>query len=287
MSKVWLITGAGSGFGIALAREAVTAGDVVIAAVRHPGSMDALVAAYPDQVDVVALDVTDLARVDDVVADVIARHGRIDVLVNNAGRTHVGALEETSDAELRSLFDVHVFGPAALIRAVLPHMRERHCGAIVQMSSMGGQMSGPGFGAYSATKFALEGMSEALHTEVATLGITILVVEPGSFRTRLFTAGTASDEIADYAATVGATRTMIQTSDGEQPGDPAKAASAIMAALAAEVTPLHLPLGADAVEAVLAHLNDVGEQVRAWESVARETAFVVPGHLAASAAPRS
>lgn len=164
----------------------------------------ALVAAHPDQVDAVALDVTDTAAIDRGVAEVAGRHGRIDVLVNNAGRTHVGSVEETGDEELRSLFDVHVFGPAALTRAVLPHMRARRSGAIVQLSSVGGQMSMAGFGAYSATKFALEGMSEALADEVRPLGIDVLIVEPGAFRTSLFgNRSVSTDGIADYTDTVG------------------------------------------------------------------------------------
>ncbi|MFJ6697160.1 oxidoreductase [Streptomyces sp. NPDC091272] len=273
MSKVWMITGANSGFGRAIAEAAVAAGDTVVAAARRTGTLDDLVAAHPGQVDAVRLDVTDIAGIDGLVADVIDRHGRIDVLVNNAGRTHVGAVEETTDAELRSLFEVHFYGPAALIRAVLPHMRERRSGAIVQLSSMGGQLSFAGFGAYSATKFALEGMSEALAAEVAPFGIKVLVVEPGAFRTGLFGGGAAgvSAEHPAYAETVGATRQMIASGDGTQPGDPAKAAWAIRLALDAEVTPLRLPLGGDAVDAVLSHAEAVRDEVRAWEKVGRDT----------------
>jgi NAD(P)-dependent dehydrogenase (short-subunit alcohol dehydrogenase family) len=271
MSKVWLITGANSGFGLALAEAAVAEGDVVVATARRPEALAGLVAAHPDQVEAVRLDVTDLAAIDAVVADVTARHGRIDVLVNNAGRTHVGAAEETTDAELRSLFEVHLFGPAALVRAVLPSMRRRRSGAIVQLSSMGGQMSFAGFSAYSATKFALEGMSEALLDEVAPLGIKVLVVEPGAFRTGLMGNRSVSAEIDDYAATVGRTRAMAEAGDGTQPGDPAKAAAVILAALAAENTPLHLPLGNDGVDAVLGHLDAVRAEVTAWEKAARDT----------------
>ncbi|MFD3522355.1 oxidoreductase [Streptomyces sp. NPDC058653] len=273
MSRVWLITGANSGFGRAITEAAVAAGDTVVAAARRTGTLDDLVARHPDQVEAVRLDVTDAAGIDTVVADVAARHGRIDVLVNNAGRTHVGALEETTDEELRSLFEVHVFGPAALTRAVLPHMRERRSGAIVQLSSMGGQMSFAGFSGYSATKFALEGMSEALAAEVAPLGIKVLVVEPGAFRTGLFGGRTMSAEIDAYAATVGPTRDMVRTEDGAQPGDPAKAAAAILTVLAAENTPLRLPLGPDAVDAVTGHLDGVRAEIEAWEKVARDTAF--------------
>ncbi|HEX5294481.1 MAG TPA: oxidoreductase [Streptosporangiaceae bacterium] len=271
MNRVWLITGASSGFGRAITEAAVAAGDVVAAVARNVTALDDLVAAHEGQVEAVRLDVTDTAAIDAAVQDIAARHGRIDVLVNNAGRSHVGAAEETTDTELRSLFDVHVFGPAALIRAVLPHMRARRSGAIVQLSSIGGQLSYAGFAAYSATKFAIEGMSEALADEVRPLGIKVLIVEPGAFRTALFDNITASPQIADYADTVGATRQMTQTGNGTQPGDPARAAAAILAALDADPVPLRLPLGDDAVDGILGHLDAVRAEVVTWEKVARDT----------------
>jgi NAD(P)-dependent dehydrogenase (short-subunit alcohol dehydrogenase family) len=270
MSRVWLITGASSGFGRAIA-EAAAAGDVVVATARQVTTLDALTAAHPGQVDALPLDVTDAPAIEATVADVIGRHGRIDVLVNNAGRTHVGAVEETTDADLRDLFEVHLFGPAALARAVLPHMRARGSGAIVQISSLGGQLSFAGFGAYSATKCALEGLSEALADEVGPLGIKVLIVEPGAFRTELFGKNSASAPIAAYDPTAGQTRRMIDSSAGRQPGDPAKAAKAIMTALDAEQTPLRLPLGDDAIDAILAHLDSVRAELTAWEKVGRDT----------------
>jgi NAD(P)-dependent dehydrogenase (short-subunit alcohol dehydrogenase family) len=271
MNRVWLITGASSGFGRAITEAAVAADDTVIATARNKEVLSDIAAAHPGQVEALALDVTDTAAIEAAVRDVIARHGRIDVLVNNAGRGHVGAAEETSEAELRSLFDVHVFGPAALTRAVLPYMRERRSGAIVQMSSMGGQLSFAGFSAYSGTKFALEGMSEALADEVRPLGIKVLIVEPGAFRTGLFGSTTGSGQIADYSATVGPTRQMIQVSDGRQPGDPAKAAAAIITAVDAPQTPLRLPLGDDAVDAISGHLDKVRAELATWEKIARDT----------------
>ena len=271
--KVWLVTGANSGFGRALVQEAVAAGDVVVAAVRSTESMRELVTEYPDQVDPVQLDVTDQARIAAVVEDLVSRHGRIDVLVNNAGRTHVGAVEETSDADLRSLFELHFFGPAALVRAALPHMRARRSGAIVQLSSMGGQMSFAGFSAYSATKFALEGLSEALADEASAFGIKVLIVEPGAFRTGLFNANSESDASDVYADSVGKTRAMIEAGHGTQAGDPAKAAAAIHRALNADQTPLRLPLGSDAFDAIAAHLDAVRDDLTSWEAVARDTAF--------------
>ncbi|WP_405869610.1 oxidoreductase [Streptomyces sp. NBC_00005] len=274
MNKVWLVTGASSGFGRAIAQAALAVGDVVVGAVRRPEALDDLVAAHPDQVEALRLDVTDTAAAEAAVRDVVARHGRIDVLVNNAGRTHVGAFEETTDAELRELFDLHVFGPVALTRAVLPHMRERRSGAVVQMSSMGGQMSFAGFSAYSGTKFALEGLSEGLADEVRDFGIKVLIVEPGSFRTSLFDssrAGVSAD--SGVYAKVSETRGAIAGGDGSQPGDPAKAAALVLAALDAEETPLHLPLGEDGVDAVLGKLDQVRTEIAAWEKRTRATAF--------------
>ena len=273
MSRVWLITGANSGFGRAFTEAAVAAGDVVVAAARRPETLADLVEAHPSQVEAARLDVTDLAAGRALVDDVVARHGRIDVLVNNAGRTHLGAAEETTEAELRDLFELHFFAPAELVRAVLPHMRGRRSGAIVQLSSMGGQLSFAGFSAYSATKFALEGLSEALADEVRPLGVKVLVVEPGAFRTTLFGNASASGEIEDYDATVGNTRRMVASADGTQPGDPAKAAAAVLAALDAEDTPLRLPLGGDAVDALLGHLDSVRTEIVAWEKTTRATDF--------------
>ncbi len=273
MNKVWLITGANSGFGRAFTEAAVAVGDIVVATARRPEALADLVAAHPDRVEALRLDVTDQAAGQAVIDDVIARHGRLDVLVNNAGRTHVGAVEETADDELRDLFDLHFFGPAALIRAALPHMRARRSGAIVQLSSMGGQLSFAGFGAYSATKFALEGLSEALADELRPLGIKVLIVEPGAFRTGLFGNASTSGQIDDYDSTSGETRRMVATGDGTQPGDPAKAAEAVIAALEAEHTPLRLPLGDDSVDALLAHLESVRTEIATWEKTARATAF--------------
>jgi NAD(P)-dependent dehydrogenase (short-subunit alcohol dehydrogenase family) len=273
-ARVWLVTGAGSGFGRAVTEAAVAAGDVVVATGRRPDALADLVTAHPDQVEALRLDVTDGTEAAAVVQDVERRYGRIDVLVNNAGRGQVGAAEETTDEELRALFELHVFGPAALVRAVLPGMRARGSGAIVQLSSFGGQVAYPGFSAYCATKFALEGYSEALAAEVAPLGIRVLVVEPGAFRTGFSGAGLVeSASLPAYEATVGPTRTMIKGIDGTQPGDPAKAAAAILAALDAGTTPLRLPLGDDAVDGILAHLDTVRASLREWEAVSRDTAF--------------
>ncbi|MDL4816102.1 oxidoreductase [Actinomadura opuntiae] len=273
--RVWLITGATSGFGRAIAEAALAAGDTVVAAARRPQALADLAERHPGRVTAVALDVTDQARIADVVADVLLWHGRIDVLVNNAGRGLVGAVEETTDRELRDLMDLHFFGPAALTRAVLPHMRARGSGAIVQMTSQGGRLSFPGVGGYSATKFALEGLSEALAGEVAPFGIKVMIVEPGAFRTSFAGGGALqmAAEMPEYADTVGQVRKGLPESDGKQPGDPAKAAAAILAALDADDTPLRLPLGSDAADAVAASLDGLQKEFGAWESLTRSTDF--------------
>ena len=273
-ARVWLITGASSGFGRALTEAAIAAGDVVVATARRPEALDDLVEAHPGQIEAVRFDVTAPGAAEVVVADVATRYGRIDVLVNNAGRGQVGAAEETTEAELRDLFELHVFAPAALVRAVLPGMRARRRGAIVQMSSLGGQVVYPGFSAYCATKFALEGYSEGLAAEVAPHGINVVIVEPGAFRTSFSGAALVeSAELAAYAETVGPTRAMIKGVDGTQPGDPAKAAAAILTALAADKPPLRLPLGDDSLDGILANLAAVESEARAWEEVSRSTAY--------------
>ena len=242
---------------------------------RRAGRLDDLIRDAPEgKAHALSLDLTDTEGIGRAVEEVLDRFGRIDVLVNNAGHGQVGAVEETTDEELRSIFEVHVFGPAALARAVLPAMRERRSGAIVQMSSFGGQVAYPGFGAYCATKFALEGFSEALAAEVAPMGVKVLIVEPGAFRTGFSGGGLVeSRAFPEYQATVGPTREMIKGIDGSQPGDPARAAGAILAALDAEDTPLRLPLGADAVEGIRAKLETVRHEIDEWSEVALATAF--------------
>jgi NAD(P)-dependent dehydrogenase (short-subunit alcohol dehydrogenase family) len=270
-TRVWLITGASSGFGRVIGEAAVARGDSVVAGARTTGGL-------PEGVHPVSLDVTDPEQRDAAVAETIERFGRVDVLVNNAGRTQVGAVEETTDEELRSLFDLHLFAPAALIRLVLPHMRRQGGGAIVQMSSVGGQVTAPGFGAYCATKFALEGLTETLHDEVAGFGIRTLIVEPGAFRTGLFRPGAAyeSDEMPEYADAVGPTRAYVRGNDGLQPGDPVKAAQAILTALDADEPPLRLVLGADAIGNIEQHLTGVSDELAAWRAVGEATALDEP-----------
>ena len=272
--RVWFITGASSGFGRALTALAVQRGDTVVAAGRRREPLRQLQEATQGGVDPVVVDVRDIAAAAAAIDDAIRRHGQIDILVNNAGHGQVGAVEETTDAELREIMDVHLHGPAALVRAVLPHMRERGSGAIIQMSSFGGQLSVAGFGAYSASKCALEGLSEALAEELAPFGIRVLIVEPGAFRTGFSGAPLqSSTELPAYAPTVGPTRRFIKGIDGTQAGDPAKAARAIMRALFAEQPPLRLVLGNDAVDALLGHLSSVRKELLAWEPLSRAVEF--------------
>ena len=272
-NRVWLITGASSGFGRALAEAALERGERVVATARDAGRLAAL--APDDHVCAVSVDITDPSQRDRAVRQALERFGRIDVLVNNAGRTQVGAVEETTDDELRSLFELHFFAPVALTRSVLPHMRAQGGGAIVQMSSVGGQTTAPGFGAYCATKFALEGLTQALQDEVAPFGIRTLIVEPGAFRTGLFRPDAAYQSVAmrEYAATVGPTRDYVTGNDGLQPGDPTKAAAAILAALDADQPPLRLALGADAINSIRARLDQLSDELQRWERIGRETAL--------------
>jgi NAD(P)-dependent dehydrogenase (short-subunit alcohol dehydrogenase family) len=271
--RVWLVTGASSGFGRAIAEAALARGDSVVATGRRTEELRDL--GGDPSVHVVRLDVTDAAQRESAVAAALDRFGRIDVLVNNAGRTQVGAVEETTDDELRMLFDLHFFGPAALTRLVLPTMRRQGGGAIVQMSSVGGQVTAPGFGAYCSTKFALEGLTETLRDEVQGFGIRTMIVEPGAFRTGLFRPGAAYESAAmpEYGQVVGPTRAYVRDNDGLQPGDPAKAAEAIVSALDADEPPLRLVLGADAIGNVRARLDRLAAELRAWEAVGRATAI--------------
>jgi NAD(P)-dependent dehydrogenase (short-subunit alcohol dehydrogenase family) len=273
MGRVWLITGASSGFGRSIAEAALAAGDDVVASARRPAALADLVSEHPDRVLALELDVTDAERIPAAVAEAVQWRGRLDVLVNNAGYALVGAVEENTDDELRGMLEVMFFGAAAVTRAVLPHMRDRGAGAIVQISSLGGQLSFAGYSAYSAAKFALEGLSEALADEVNPLGIKVLIVEPGAFRTSLQNGFARSTPLPAYEDTVGATARAAASSNGAQPGDPAKAAAAIIAALDADNTPLRLPLGSDAVDMLVAHSDRFRRELAAWEKVSRGTDF--------------
>ena len=274
--RTWLITGTSSGFGLAIAHAALAAGDRVVATARDPHTLEPLRHEAPDRIETVRLDVTDPDQIDDAVADALERFGRIDVLVNNAGYGSVGAVEELDIGELKVLHETMFFGPVRLTQAVLPLMRARRSGAIVQISSMGGQLAPPGFGAYCSAKFALEAMSEALAAEVEPLGIRVVIVEPGAFRTE-FGAGRmhrSQRAIDDYLPTVGPTRQAVDDMDGSQPGDPDRAADTILRVMNAQTAPLRLALGDDAVESIRAKHERLRADLDGWEELSRSTALV-------------
>lgn len=272
--SVWFVTGTSSGFGRAIAEDVLARGGRVVATARDPRALDDLVARAPDRVLPLALDVTDRAAIARAAAAALARFRRIDALVNNAGYSIVGAVEETSDAELRACFEPMFFGPVALTRALLPHFRERRAGTIVQITSVGGLVTSPGFGPYCAVKHALEALSESLAAELAPFGVRVLVVEPGAFRTSLFGgAFRAMPATEPYASTVGPIRAWSTDLAGKQAGDPAKAARAIVDAVEAGAPRLRLPLGADAVAQIRAKLAAVAADVDANEAIAAATAF--------------
>lgn len=273
--ETWLITGCSSGLGRALSEAALERGHRVVATARDVRTLADLVAKWPDRAFAYELDVVDPLQVQNVVSNATAETGGIDVLVNNAGRVLFGAVEEVSDADLRDLFDLHVFGPANLVRAVLPQMRERRSGTIVQMSSMGSFYISTGFSSYTATKAALEGLSATLAMEVAPFGINVIIVEPSGFRTSVFSPqqiGRAA-EMPEYKEIVGPTLDFVTGLSGHQDGDPARASEVIIDVVALENPPLRLPLGGAAVDLITQAVDEINTNIRQWENVARSTAF--------------
>jgi NAD(P)-dependent dehydrogenase (short-subunit alcohol dehydrogenase family) len=267
----WFVTGASSGFGQAFATYAVSRGYNVVATARDPAKITVRDA---NRVLAVPLNVDTAGDAQRAIDAAVKRFGGIDVVINNAGFGIVGAVEETPESELRALMETNFFGAIAVIRAALPILRSQGRGAIVNISSIGGQLSFAGFGAYSAAKFAIEGVSEALAQEVAPFGIKVLIVEPGNFRTNLLGSGTRHmPAIEAYRATVGGTREFVTGMHGTQAGDPLKAAAAIDAALNAERTPLRLQLGEDAIGAVRQHAQTLLADLEAWKAVGGETTF--------------
>lgn len=273
-SKVWFVTGTSSGFGRSLVEELIERGERVVATARDPRALADLVSRAPERVLALQLDVTKPEEIRSAIASAVEHFGAIDVLVNNAGYSVVGALEETSEAELRAVFEPMFFGAVAMTQALLPQMRERRSGTIVQITSVGGLVTAPGFGPYCAAKHALEAVSEALAAEMTPFGVRVLIVEPGAFRTRLFgSAFRAMPALPAYAESVGATRAYVEKEAGSQAGDPAKAARAIIDAVDAGAPNLRLPLGADAVSAIRAKLAQVTSDVNGTEQVALAMAF--------------
>ena len=264
---VWLITGCSTGFGRDLAKAVLDRGHRVVVTARDPASVTDLVHGLEDRALALALDVTDRDQAEAAVGAAEARFGGVDVLVNNAGIGYFAAVEESEEDAVRKMFEVNVFGLARMMHLVLPGMRARRRGHIVNISSIGGLRAFPAVGYYNATKFAVVGLSEALAQEVAPLGIRVTIVEPSGFRTDWAgrSAEEAPAEIADYAETAGANRRNLRKASGRQPGDPARAAQAIIKAVEAETAPLHLLLGKAALKGARIKLEQLKEQFDAWE----------------------
>lgn len=272
-NKTLLVTGASSGFGRALAQEALQAGHRVVGTVRSEAARAGLESLAPGRAFGRLLDVTDFDSIDGVIADIEASVGPVDVLVNSAGYGHEGVMEEAPLADLRRQFDVNVFGAVAMMKAVLPYMRQRRRGHILNITSMGGFITMPGISYYCGSKFALEGISEALGQEVRSLGIHVTAVAPGSFRTDW--AGRSMSRtprsIADYDALFDPLRKAREEKSGKQPGDPVKAARAMLAAIAAAQPPAHLLLGSDALGLVRAKLTALSDEIATWEALTLST----------------
>ena len=275
-AKTFLITGVSSGLGRAFAEGALGAGHRVIGTVRNEGDADTFAAlaaagrAYP-----LILDVTDFAAIPAAVAEAERHAGAVEVLVNNAGYGHEGVLEESSMDDLQRQFAANVYGPVAMMKAVLPSMRTRRSGHIVNVTSMGGFITMPGISFYCGSKFALEGISEALGKEVADFGIRVTALAPGQFRTDW--AGRSMDRtprsISDYDAVMDPIRAARQAKSGNQPGDPAKAAQALLAIVDAETPPVRLFLGEDALGVVHQKLDAMKAEIAAWDVLSRSTSF--------------
>ncbi|MEN6407201.1 MAG: oxidoreductase [Thermoguttaceae bacterium] len=270
---VWFITGCSTGFGRELAKHVLERGCRTVVTARNPDDVKDL-AAKGDAL-VLKLDVTDWNQSGEAVKAAEETFGRIDVLVNNAGIGYFAAVEESEEDQVRRMFDINVFGMGRMIHAVLPGMRKRRHGFIVNISSIGGLCSFPALGYYNATKYAVEGLSEALRQEVEPLGIKVMVVEPSGFRTDWAgrSANESKKQIDDYAATAGAVRSQLRAISGKQPGDPVRAAHAIVEAIESRNPPRHLLLGNDAYEAATAKLAELRKEFFAWEAVARGADF--------------
>lgn len=272
---VWFITGASGGLGRALMEEVLRQGHRCVATTRRASTVDGLVAAYPGHALVLALDVTSPDEREEAVSAAEKAFGRIDALVNNAGYGYLAAIEEGKDEEIRALFEVNLFTPAALIRRVLPAMRARGSGRIINLSSVGGVVANASSGYYASTKFALEGLSEALAKEVGPLGIRVMLVEPGPFRTDFYgrSIHVVEAPIGDYAATAAARREKLAASHGRQAGDPVRAAQVIFRVAQTEKPPLRLPLGRDAVYWLRRKYASSLEGLEQWEAAALEADY--------------
>ncbi|MDM1839094.1 short-chain dehydrogenase/reductase [Serratia marcescens] len=272
-AKTILITGVSSGFGQALAREALAVGHRVVGTVRNSEALQAFGALDTQRAFGYLLDVTDVERIDEVVGEIESAVGPIDVLVNNAGYGHEGILEESPLAELRRQFDVNVFGAVAMIKAALPGMRQRRRGHIINITSMGSFITLPGISYYCGSKFALEGISEALSQELTPFNIRVTAVAPGSFRTDWAGRSMVRSprRLPDYDALFEPVRQARQEKSGKQLGDPVKAAHAMLALIESQTPPTHLLLGSDALSLVRQKLEALGQEIEQWEKLTRST----------------
>ena len=275
MKRIWLITGISSGIGNALAEAVIKSGDYVIGTVRQQVQANAFNQQYTGRAEAVLLDITQPEQIRQGIAHLEEKYGRLDVLVNNAGFGFAGAIEEASVEEVRQVFETNFFGALQMTQAVLPILRQQRSGFIVQISSHSGFKGGPGFGIYNASKFALEGFSEALASEVSPLGIRLTIVEPGPFRTGF--ASNAFREarrvINDYQTTAGVFRGRMKQIDGKQEGNPQKAAQAIIDLSRMDAPPLRLPLGKIAVMTISSKLQQVQQDLDAFRAVAEAAVF--------------
>ena len=273
--KVWFITGCSTGFGRELAKYLLQSGERLVVTARDTSKIQDLVEINKDNALAVALDVTNKEQVKDSVAKAANHFGRIDVLVNNAGFGYFGAIEESDEVEVRSMFETNFWGLAEMTRAVLPVMREQKSGCIVNISSIGGFVGFPGVGYYNATKFAVNGFSEALKKEVEPLGIKVILVQPSGFRTDWAgrSANDATSKIADYAETAGANQAAIRGYSGNQPGDPVRAAKAIAAAVESENPPFNLLLGRAALKNARLKLDDLKNDFDGWAETSEGSDF--------------
>jgi NAD(P)-dependent dehydrogenase (short-subunit alcohol dehydrogenase family) len=267
MSKVWFITGCSTGFGRELATYTASLGNKVVVAARNTDDVKDIVSAYPDSTLAVKLDVTKPEQITASVKEAVAKFGTIDVLVNNAGIGYFGAIEESEDEEVRRMFEINFFGLAKMTQEVLPVMRKQRSGHIVNIASIGGLRSFPAVGFYNATKYAVDGLSEALSKETAPLGIKVTIVAPSGFRTDWAgrSANNSKIVIDDYKTTAEANKESIRGYSGNQPGDPKRAAQAIVKAVESENPPLRLLLGVAALKGARAKLEELKADFDAWE----------------------
>jgi NAD(P)-dependent dehydrogenase (short-subunit alcohol dehydrogenase family) len=277
--RTWLITGSSRGFGRELAEAVLDAGENLVATARRPADLDDLVATYGERVRAVALDVTDAAAARQAVDTAVREFGRLDVVVNNAGYANSAPIEEMTDDDFRAQIEANLFGVVNVTRAALPVLRAQRSGHIVQFSSIGGRVGGtPGMGAYQTAKFGVEGFSEVLNAEVRPLGIRVVIVEPGPFRTEWSTTSMVRAEVGpDYEATVGEVNRMREATAAGWPGDPARAAKIILDVVAMDDPPLRLLLGATAVDLAVRSAEERTAEARRWADLSRAADFPAVG----------